>query len=1111
MTSARWRLGLAGAVLLAVVAGRGADLPGGDDAKMPREPEKAAAPDESKPGTVILTQKEYQDLLDRIARPEGPAKAEPPSTCKVTGRAAGDLAHLRVEFGFRTLQRNARVALACTQAYPSDAKIDGHPPQLKWGADGLSVQVEDASDHLLVLDLDLPLAAREKGGERGLDLDLPAAVVTTLELELPAGVKKAQVRTALRGATGLTAPEVKAEPGGNGSSRVTGSGLGPVERLEVSWEVQAAAAGPPLLSVTAGRVVVRVDERNVTTHAEITVGVRRGQVKELQLLVPPQAVIRGPEGDDRVVRIDPPGPKGGPHVVHLKPTSDPLTLTVSVQQPRSGGAIPVGPFVVLGAFPQSGDIAISPPSDTILDYHAKGESQYLLTQREPTEREKQEFPNVLALHYSTLPGVEKASPLPFLELEADRHKGVLEARISHTLRLVRGEGERPGAWRVATTIEARPYHTEPEQLLIGLPAVGPEYTFDEGAGPQPANEVQVGEVGKRTAQLLLTGRRKGPFKVTFEGQYAAPAADAGQMAVALPGLVTKKIEGPAQVSVALPPDLELVPPRPGALWDAGKPDGPNKRTWTFDRWPERFEVAWQPYRPPLIVNGEARVTIAGRQATVSHRFWLPPGQAPPERLPLNVPAEVVNLTAAGDNAARLDGKEGGPRAVPPPLPTDRDHPLVLEYSFRLPERPGEPFPVPLVGVRTATGGETRVCVWTDPGSRPELKDKEGRWEVRRTEEVKGEERYPSLVLLSRQPGAPLALGLGEAGGVALAAFRVERALIQATVADTGQQSYRARFLLTQVAAPSLDVELPAPLFRHNAPDVKVLLAGKDAAWEPVDDAGKATAVSKTARVQVPPAVAGKSVVLDVSYTLLPGRGVLQTALPAPQLRGDPGAAPVRWQVVLPPSWVPLSPDAVGPEHGWGRRGWLVALHPTVTTADFERWFAGSDAPPADAAKYPDPAVAAWRSAPEPLRVSHVPQQPWLLVCSLTLLIVGVALAFLSLPRSVFWGTLAVLGVAALLAGLFWPGVLGAVLYGCQPGALVLLPVLGVQWLMHQRYRRQVVFLPGFTRVKAGSSLGRGGSRPRGEPSTVDAAPPAPSGQRPAGADSGSKKTAADGS
>jgi hypothetical protein len=45
----------------------------------------------------------------------------------------------------------------------------------------------------------------------------------------------------------------------------------------------------------------------------------------------------------------------------------------------------------------------------------------------------------------------------------------------------------------------------------------------------------------------------------------------------------------------------------------------------------------------------------------------------------------------------------------------------------------------------------------------------------------------------------------------------------------------------------------------------------------------------------------------------------------------------------------------------------------------------------------------------------------------------------------------------------------------------------VQWLLHERYRRQIVFLPSFSRSRAGSSLLRGGvQRPHGEPSTVDA-------------------------
>ncbi len=473
----------------------------------------------------------------------------------------------------------------------------------------------------------------------------------------------------------------------------------------------------------------------------------------------------------------------------------------------------------------------------------------------------------------------------------------------------------------------------------------------------------------------------------------------------------------------------------------------------------------------------------------------------------------MTVAGTGEGGPRLEKKPGGLQTVALTPPTDRDHPLILTYSFRLPEHAEEPFRVPLLVVPTASGGETRVYVWSEPGTRPELR--EGRWEVRRTEEVKGLDSFPSLVLSAPQPTPPLTLGLGEADDGSLAAFRVERVLIQATVEDSGQQKYRARFRIGQIATPSIDVELPTERFRPNPnpAELSVLLAGKAAAWKPVDEAGRETASSRSARVQVPADLAGKSIVLDVGYTLLPGRAVLQTLLQPPQLRrGDPGA-PVRWQVVLPSSWVPLSQDALGADYGWGRRGWLVALRPTVTTADFERWFAGSDAPRTDDLKaYPDPTIAVWRSAPEPLRLSHVPEQPWLLVCSLTLLIVGLALAFVSLPRAVFWGTLAVTGVGLLLAGLFWPGVLASILYGCEPGALVLLPVLAVQWLLQQRYRRQVVFLPGFTRMKAGSSLIRGSSnRPRGEPPTVDANPSVHGGARPASTETGSKKPQADGS
>jgi hypothetical protein len=85
------------------------------------------------------------------------------------------------------------------------------------------------------------------------------------------------------------------------------------------------------------------------------------------------------------------------------------------------------------------------------------------------------------------------------------------------------------------------------------------------------------------------------------------------------------------------------------------------------------------------------------------------------------------------------------------------------------------------------------------------------------------------------------------------------------------------------------------------------------------------------------------------------------------------------------------------------------------------------------------------------------------------------------------GTIMVLGGLALVV--LAPALAGQVAYGCQPGLLVLLLFLLVQWLLHERYRRQIIFLPSFSRPRTGSSLSRAeAARPNGEPSTVDAPP-----------------------
>jgi hypothetical protein len=87
-----------------------------------------------------------------------------------------------------------------------------------------------------------------------------------------------------------------------------------------------------------------------------------------------------------------------------------------------------------------------------------------------------------------------------------------------------------------------------------------------------------------------------------------------------------------------------------------------------------------------------------------------------------------------------------------------------------------------------------------------------------------------------------------------------------------------------------------------------------------------------------------------------------------------------------------------------------------------------------------------------------------------------------------WVLLSVLVAAVVLGVLLWPTLTGQIAYGCQPGAVVLLLVAGAQWLLHERYRRQLVFLPSFSRTRPGSSLMRqeAARAAHGEPPTVDA-------------------------
>jgi hypothetical protein len=142
------------------------------------------------------------------------------------------------------------------------------------------------------------------------------------------------------------------------------------------------------------------------------------------------------------------------------------------------------------------------------------------------------------------------------------------------------------------------------------------------------------------------------------------------------------------------------------------------------------------------------------------------------------------------------------------------------------------------------------------------------------------------------------------------------------------------------------------------------------------------------------------------------------------------------------------------------------------------------------------AVVGWQPALDPLQFWTVPRPLALLIGSLAVVVIGLA-AVRVRPA---WHAL---GAVVLAAGLSWlavarPQILTVVLFAGQPGAAVLIAVLVVRWLSQRRYRRHVLFLPGFVRtagghsnaaVPVGTAVVRNGAAPsrvRREPSTIDA-------------------------
>ncbi|MCS6851426.1 MAG: hypothetical protein NZ700_09705 [Gemmataceae bacterium] len=1044
------------------------------------------------PGAVILTPEKYRELINQIEqlkRGTTPEKPDPPSICRLSFRIDGNTARAQLHYKFETDQPGRRIQLGGQRPWPlwptAISLDDGRLPALAPpGEQGFILPIDRPGVHQLSMEADVPVQA--KGSEQGLDVGLPGAAITLLEeVHLPAGVREVRV-LGYRGTDDkrpfsrtLSADALKGPPNPRAVA------LGPISRLELVWKGPTPSQPGQPLRTAQGQISVQVDDTQVLVHADLTLRVLRGQVNDWRVQVPGQAAVeaRSAANDELTPVLS--DPKNFIWVIRLpEATSEPVRVQVRLQLTRSDKPVAVGPFYVLGAARQHGSISISAPNDVRLRYQLRGD----VAQREPPDDERGDFGPQALFHYWSLPSSPGPAPPPApLEFTIEPAKGAVETRLFHHLQLTRN------GWRLSTRIDVVPVRTSVDRLEMELPEGCPDLKVGTVSGSIAEDiEFRPGEGGHRLATVRLVQRQSRPFSVTLEALY--PGGPGHQAVLALPR-PSQTQDGGAQVRVSVPEGYELLlarDPHATAELEALTP-GQRNQGWQSDQAPVQVELSWQRYRPALPVHPEVDLTFSERQGMV--RTVIPWSAEMPRQLVLKMPAVLASRTplVRGGTLTLTDTGQ----AVLAPDDAGNGTRVSLEYGFPLPEPERESrlrrVTVPLIWPEQATQCITKVRVWADPGVLPELVASP--WDEQPLERVPDRDRLPALVLRGTGIDLPLTFRLHEPTLAPLATFVIDRVLVQARLDDSGEQTFRARFLLTRLSNRFLDLEFPASPASVNA---SILLDGKVVTRQLlVDEQGRPAETGRILRLEIDPAVYRPPVVLDVHCQVMAKAdhrpwAPWRTVLTPPQVRGSVFLGRIRWQVGLSGGWLPLHVGGGGvPELAWGWRNGLLYPEASATDRELEHWFMGTEPSDDAAGAAARPSLVCWQTALEPLAVVQVPQQAWLLMCSLLVLIVGLGLYFAPVSRLFVRAGIVLLAGALAAFGVVWPSTFPMVVYGCEPGVAVLVLVLGVQWALQQRYRRQLMFMPGFTRLKGGSSLIRGGAAARStsEPSTVDALPP----------------------
>ncbi|MCS7021717.1 MAG: hypothetical protein NZU63_07820 [Gemmataceae bacterium] len=1045
---------------------------------------------------VSLPWREYQKLLAELEqwrRQAASRKLVTPSLCvvrvRIEQRGEQAVAVIRLSHSFRTSVSQAVVFLGGRKGLLTAATLDGtRLPALESNEEGYTATVETAGEHTLVLDLESPITPRGAKGEVGFEIGLPRAAITILQWEAPG-----QEIQRLNLVTRLTDPNQPGRPAEvrrlhaletrQLSAAAAGNGLplGPIESLELTWDPPTRTPLGERVQTVEWDVTIQFAEMQVETTAK---AVLRGNARQWRLNLPATASVsveRGPATAE-MTAIVPPTVQRNNNNKHewtvdfpagASPSDWVVVVTHRLTRPRPEeaghrGPFAIGPFQVANVFRQTGNVRL-----------VAGPYVRFLVRHGP-ELRRQELPpgsdedrSVAVFRLTTGPSGQQPSVQPLLTVEVQPLRGSLIVTPFYHVTL------KPGGWQVETRLKLEPIRREVDTLVVEVP---PEWRGVEAGPPEIVEGIQseVGPIGfwQTIAQrvssdprvplaLRFAAAHKQPVQVTLTATVPV-SADSRQLLLPLPRFPGATM-GPTHLSVSVPEDQEVqgelrewVGGRAAATGVPIKPVPKNRAEESpriqlqavSSQAIAALHLTWRPYRPALVVESLADVTLSDQQIVVQQTLRLTTSAEPLPRV-LHLQGSAAVRTPISTTVLEPDGSGRWRWNV---LAESRQADLSLEYVVPRPPVGQTTLAVPLFQIMEASGGQHTVRLWSVATCPLDIRVTSSVWRDLPLETANDRPVWPARIIRAPWSDTVLPLEVSPRCERAITAW-IERGLVQAWMGEDTTIRYRVRMRLRRWLNRTLLVQLPAGT---DSASVAVLLDGRR--LEPAD-VQKTEGGELVYQLALPEYQAAASLLLEMRYGVSGHQGEWTRTLLPPQLPQAAWDGPLLWHLVGPGSSLPLVGGAVQPQWRWiWQPAGLTLVSPREQ--EWERWlFSDIEEQKSNATGSGMPngvwTVGGRQNQAAVIQVWLLPRWPVSLAVSLLLFIVPVAIW--CLPTQLRWPT----GAAVLLAL--------AILLSLVPFSLLQLLVAG-QWgiyaaftaavvLVLWRWRRQqqIRYLPGFRR------------------------------------------------